>query len=72
MTTTIRFHQYGGPNVLQVEDEQVGAPAAGQVRLRHEAIGVNFIDALFRQGAFPVPLPSVPGASINSRLASRS
>lgn len=61
MTTTIRFHQYGGPDVLQVEDEQVGAPAAGQVRLRHEAIGVNFIDTMFRQGAFPVPLPSVPG-----------
>ena len=61
MTTTIRFHQYGGPDVLQVEDEQVGAPAAGQVRLRHEAIGVNFIDTMFRQGVFPVPLPSVPG-----------
>ncbi len=61
MTTTIRFHQYGAPDVLQVEDEQVGAPAAGQVRLRHEAIGVNFIDTMFRQGVFPVPLPSVPG-----------
>ena len=61
MTTTIRFHQYGGPDVLEVEDEQVGAPAAGQVRLRHEAIGVNFIDTLFRQGVVPVSLPSVPG-----------
>src|SRR5207247_3254937 len=61
MTTTIRCHQYGGPDVLQVEDEQVGPPAAGQVRLRHEAIGVNFIDTMFRQGVFPVPLPSVPG-----------
>ncbi|WP_046111918.1 quinone oxidoreductase family protein [Aquincola tertiaricarbonis] len=60
--TTIRFHAYGGPDVLQVEDDApVGEPGAGQVRLRHSAIGVNFIDTLFRQGAFPVPLPSVPG-----------
>ncbi|HEX7864130.1 MAG TPA: zinc-binding dehydrogenase [Variovorax sp.] len=61
MTTTIRFHQYGSPEVLQVEDDNVGAPGPGQVRLRHEAIGVNFIDTAFRQGVMPVPLPSVPG-----------
>ena len=61
MNTTIRFHQYGAPEVLQVEDDAVPTPSAGQVRLRHEAIGVNFIDTLFRQGTFPVPLPSVPG-----------
>lgn len=61
MNTTIRFHQYGAPSVLQVEDDAIGTPGAGQVRLRQEAIGVNFIDTLFRQGAFPVPLPSVPG-----------
>ncbi len=61
MTTTIRFHQYGGPEVLQVEDEQIGAPGPGQVRLRHEAIGVNFIDTIFRQGIYPVTLPSVAG-----------
>jgi NADPH2:quinone reductase len=61
MNTTIRFHQYGAPSVLQVEDDPIGTPDAGQVRLRHEAIGVNFIDTLFRQGTYPVPLPSVPG-----------
>ncbi len=61
MNTTIRFHQYGGPEVLEVEDDATPIPSAGQVRPRHEAIGVNFIDTLFRQGAFPVPLPSVPG-----------
>lgn len=54
MTTTIRFHRYGGPEVLVPEDEQVGAPGAGQVRLRHDAIGVNFIDTAFRQGIFPI------------------
>lgn len=61
MTTTIRFHRYGGPEVLVPEDEQVGAPGPGQVRLRHEAIGVNFIDTAFRQGIFPMPLPGITG-----------
>jgi NADPH:quinone reductase len=61
MTTTIRFHEYGAPGVLVAEDEQVGAPGRGQVRLRQEAIGVNFIDTAFRQGIFPMPLPGVTG-----------
>lgn len=61
MSTTIRFYEFGTPAVLQVEDEQVGQPRQGQVKLRHEAIGVNFIDTIFRQGLYPVPLPSVPG-----------
>lgn len=61
MSTTIRFHKYGGPEVLQVEDDQVGNPGHGQVRLRQEAVGVNFIDTAFRQGIFPAPLPSVAG-----------
>lgn len=61
MNTTIRFHQYGDPSVLQIEDDTIGTPGAGQVLLRHEAIGVNFIDTLFRQGTYPVSLPSVPG-----------
>lgn len=62
MNTTIRFHSYGGPDVLEVEESaDLGSPGAGQVRLRHLAIGVNFIDTLFRQGVYPVALPSVPG-----------
>ncbi|MCC5090451.1 alcohol dehydrogenase catalytic domain-containing protein [Xanthomonas campestris] len=61
MTTTIRFRQYGGPEVLAPENEQVGPPGVGQVRLRQEAIGVNFIDTAFRLGIFPRPLPGVTG-----------
>ncbi len=61
MTTTIRFRQYGGPEVLAPENEQVGPPGVGQVRLRQEAIGVNFIDTAFRRGIFPMPLPGVTG-----------
>ena len=61
MSTTIRFHKVGGPDVLQVEDDQVGEPGRGQVRLRQEAVGVNFIDTALRQGIFPTPLPAVAG-----------
>jgi NADPH2:quinone reductase len=61
MSTTIRFHQYGSPAVLVPEEEQVGMPGPAQVRLRHEAIGVNFIDTAFRQGIFPMALPGVTG-----------
>jgi len=61
MSTTIRFHQYGAPDVLIPEQEEVGALAPAQVRLRHEAIGVNFIDTAFRQGIIPMSLPGVTG-----------
>ncbi|AXQ31464.1 quinone oxidoreductase [Solimonas sp. K1W22B-7] len=61
MSKTIRFHKTGAPEVLQLEDEQVPSPGPGQVRLRQEAIGVNFIDTAFREGLFPMPLPGVTG-----------
>lgn len=61
MTTVVRVHKYGPPSVLNVEDEQLGSPASGQVRLCQEAIGVNFVDTAFRDGTFGVPLPFVPG-----------
>jgi NADPH2:quinone reductase len=61
MTAVVRFHRHGPPSVLQLEDEQIGALGAGQVRLRHEAIGVNFIDTAFRSGTFPMPVPAVAG-----------
>lgn len=61
MTSLIRFYEYGDPSVLKLEDERVGDPAPGQVRLRHEAIGVNFVDTAFRDGTFKAPLPAVAG-----------
>lgn len=61
MSTVIRFYEYGSPSVLKVEDEHVGEPGSGQVRLRQQAIGVNFIDTVFRQGTFPMPLPGITG-----------
>ena len=58
MTKAIRFHQTGGPEVLRWEDVEVGAPGAGQARVRHTAVGLNFIDTYHRSGLYPLPLPS--------------
>ena len=61
MTRAIRVHLPGGPEVLQWESVDVGAPAPGEVRVRHTAIGVNFIDIYHRTGLYPQPLPHIPG-----------
>ena len=58
MASAIRFHETGGADVLRMEDVEVGEPGAGQVRLRHEAVGLNFADTYFRNGTYPVPLPA--------------
>src|SRR5271169_973570 len=54
----IRFSKMGGPEVLSLEDVELPPPGAGQVRVRHTVIGVNFIDTYQRSGLYPVPLPS--------------
>jgi NADPH2:quinone reductase len=67
----IRIHQTGGPDVLQWEEVEVGEPAAGQVRLRQTAIGLNFIDTYHRSGLYPVPLPSglgLEGAGVVEKI----
>ncbi len=62
MTRTVRVHAYGGPEVLQVEDVPVAAPAAGEVKIRQTAVGLNFIDVYLRTGLYPQPsLPFIPG-----------
>jgi len=58
VATAIRIHQTGGPEVMRCEEVAVGAPGTGQVRLRHEAVGLNFADTYFRSGLYPVPLPA--------------
>ncbi len=59
MTKAIRIHETGGPEVLRWEDIEVGDPGPGQVRIRHTAVGLNFIDVYHRTGLYPVPaLPS--------------
>src|SRR5688572_6136415 len=61
MTKAVRFHKTGGPEVLQVEEVQVGEPGQGQARIRHTAIGVNFIDTYQRSGLYPMQLPATAG-----------
>ena len=58
MAMAIRMHRTGGPEVLQLEEMPVGNPGPGQVRIRHEAVGINFADTYFRSGVYPVPLPA--------------
>lgn len=58
MSHSIRFHGIGGPEVLRWESVDVAAPAAGEARVRHHAVGLNYIDTYHRSGLYPVPLPS--------------
>jgi NADPH2:quinone reductase len=58
----ILFSQTGGPEVLELQDVDLPPPAAGEVRIRHTAIGLNFIDTYHRSGLYPVPMPSGLGA----------
>src|SRR5437868_8595754 len=61
MPHAIRVHHVGGPEVLQWEEIEVGDPGPGQIRLRQESAGLNFIDVYHRTGLYPQPLPFTPG-----------
>jgi NADPH2:quinone reductase len=61
MAKAVRYHTQGAPEVMQYEDVTVGEPGPGQVRIRHTAIGVNFVDVYQRSGLYPVQLPGVAG-----------
>ena len=58
MTHAIRFHKTGGPEVLVWEEVEVGKPGPGQARIRHTAVGLNFVDIYNRSGLYPSQLPS--------------
>lgn len=58
MIKAIRLEKTGGPEVLEYRDHDLPPPAAGEVRVRHTAIGVNFIEIYYRSGLYPLPLPS--------------
>ncbi len=62
MPHAIRFHKPGGPEVLQWEEVPVGKPGPGEARVRHTAIGLNYVDTYIRSGLYPAPLPSGLGA----------
>jgi NADPH2:quinone reductase len=57
----IRIHELGGPEKLRSDDIAVPAPAAGELRIRVEAAGINYVDTYFRSGLYPVELPHTLG-----------
>lgn len=61
MTHAIRIHEHGGPEVMKWEAVEVGDPGPGELRIRHTAIGLNYIDTYHRTGLYKIPLPSVIG-----------
>ncbi len=64
----IRFHEYGGPEVLRVETLDPGKPAAGEAQVRHTAIGLNYIDVYDRTGLYAGALPSGLGREATGRV----
>ncbi|MEQ9146187.1 MAG: quinone oxidoreductase [Parvibaculaceae bacterium] len=61
MVKAIRIHETGGPDVMNLEDVDLPDPGPGQARVKHTAIGLNYIDTYHRSGLYPVPLPSGVG-----------
>ncbi|MBX5459528.1 MAG: quinone oxidoreductase [Steroidobacteraceae bacterium] len=61
MPQAIQIHEYGGPEVLRLEEVDIPAPGPDEVQVRHTAIGVNYIDVYDRTGLYPVQLPCVLG-----------
>jgi len=62
MPKAIRITETGGPEVMRWEDVEVGEPGEGQARVRHTAVGVNYIDTYHRSGLYPLPLPTGLGS----------
>ena len=61
MTQQLCFHENGGPDVLKLESVELPPPGPGEARVRHSAIGVNFIDTYHRSGLYKMPLRSPIG-----------
>eukprot|EP01036_Dinobryon_divergens_P000311 gene311-376_t len=61
MSKSILIHENGGPEKMKFEDVEVGKPGPGQVKLRHTAIGLNFIDVYTRSGLYQTPMPNAVG-----------
>ncbi|MET0606904.1 MAG: quinone oxidoreductase [Beijerinckiaceae bacterium] len=61
MVEAIRIHENGGPEVLKLEDIELPPPGPGEIRVKNEAIGINYIDIYYRTGLYSVPKPFTPG-----------
>ena len=61
MTKAVQINQTGGPEQLKIADVSVGEPGPGEIRIRHKAVGLNFIDVYHRTGVYPLQLPHTLG-----------
>jgi NADPH:quinone reductase len=61
MGVAVRVHQTGGPEVLRLEDVAVKDPGQGEIKIKHTAVGLNYIDTYFRSGLYPAALPFTLG-----------
>ena len=68
MPNAIRFHKSGVPEVLVWESVPIGKPGPGEARVRHTAVGVNFVDIYIRTGLYPAALPSGLGTEAGNHL----
>src|SRR4051794_17931887 len=57
MSRAVRIDQHGGPEEMKIVDVTVGEPGAGEIRIRHKAVGLNFIDVYQRSGLYQLPMP---------------
>ena len=57
MSKAVQIRQNGGPEQMELVDVQVGEPGPGEIRIRHKAIGLNFIDVYQRTGLYQMPMP---------------
>ena len=68
MPKAIRIHEQGGPEVMKWEDVEIPPPGAGEIRVRHEVIGLNYIDTYHRGGVYKIPLPSGIGSEAAGKV----
>lgn len=61
MPLAVQIARQGGPEEMKLVEVAVGAPGPGEVRIRHHAIGLNFIDVYQRSGLYPLPAPLTLG-----------
>lgn len=57
LAKAVRIERFGGPEEMKLVDVNVGEPGPGEIRIRHKAVGLNFIDVYQRTGLYPLPLP---------------
>jgi NADPH2:quinone reductase len=68
MSKAVRFYECGAPEVLRLEEVEVGEPGPGEVRVRHAAVGLNFADTYFRLGYYPVSVPNGMGVEASGLI----